>query len=79
MAVAGREYPPRSMKTRRLQNLITSNNSFKGYTLGGCRLLTKKDLIYICREESGVGPPVKLTEGVSLLWDNRFLVLLKKN
>ena len=42
MAVAGREYPPRRMKTRRLLNIILSNNNFKGYTLGGCRLLTKK-------------------------------------
>jgi tRNA(Ile)-lysidine synthase len=79
MSVAGRQYPPRSMKIRRLLDLIISNNNVKGYTLGGCRLLMKKDLIYVFREESGVGPSIQLTAGVRLLWDNRFSVLLKKN
>ena len=79
MAVAGRESPPRRMKTRRLLNIIVSNNNFKGYTLGGCRLLTKKDLIYVFREESAVGPSMQLYEGVRILWDDRFSVLLKKN
>jgi tRNA(Ile)-lysidine synthase len=79
MAVAGRAYPPRGARTQRLREAVTGTGPLSGRTLGGCRVLGQGELIYVCREAAQIGPPVRLIEGTTTLWDNRFAVSVTKN
>lgn len=79
MAVAGRPYPPRTERTRRLRQALTSTGLFRGHTLAGCRLIGHENLVYVCREAARIGPPVRLIAGATALWDNRFTASVTKN
>lgn len=79
MAVAGRTYPPRSDRTRRLREALANTGPVAGRTLGGCRLIGQENLIHVCREAARIGPPVRLVAGTTALWDNRFTVSVTKN
>lgn len=79
MAVAGRAYPPRGERTRRLQKILIGAASIPGNTLGGCQVVGHQNLLVVCREPARIGPPVGLTPGVETLWDNRFAVSVTKS
>ena len=79
MAVAGRVYPPRGERTRRLREAMVNTGGFSSRTLGGCRLIGHGNLVYVCRETARIGPPVRLITGVTVLWDSRFTVSVTKN
>lgn len=79
MAVAGRTYPPRSDRTRRLRDALAHPGPVSGRTLGGCRLIGRDNSIHVCREAARIGPPVRLTAGATVAWDNRFMVSVTKN
>ena len=79
MAVAGRPYPPRGDRTRRLRDAVATTGRIGGRTLGGCRLVGPENLIYVCREAARIGPPVRLMAGTPLVWDGRFTVSVTKN
>ena len=79
MAVAGRAYPPRGERTRRLREAMVNSGDFRSRTLGGCRLIGQQNLVYVCREPARVGPPVRLIEDATAVWDDRFSVSVTKN
>ena len=79
MTVAGRAYPPRGVRTRRLRAAMADTSGFRSRTLGGCRLIGHENLVYVCREPARVGPPVRLIAGATVVWDNRFSVSVTKN
>jgi hypothetical protein len=79
MAVAGRTYPPRSDRTRRLCEAMAKTGPIAGRTLGGCRLIGQENLFYVCREAARIGPPVRLVPGTVAVWDNRFTVPVTKS
>ncbi|MDH3739618.1 MAG: hypothetical protein OER92_10530, partial [Alphaproteobacteria bacterium] len=76
MAVAGRGYPPRGLRLRRLCEALLSGDAFTGRTLAGCRLIGQQNWVHVCREAARVGPPLTLTTGVTEVWDSRFSVLV---
>lgn len=80
--VAGRDYPPRGERTRRLAAIvadIAEVRQFTGSTLGGCRVIGHRGRLYMCRELAGVGPAVMPGVGAPALWDRRFLATVTKN
>ncbi|NNE82541.1 MAG: tRNA lysidine(34) synthetase TilS, partial [Alphaproteobacteria bacterium] len=79
MAVAGRSYPPRSVRTKRLAQIIAGGEVFSGHTLAGCRLVGHENAIHVCREAARIGPPVELMAGTTTVWDNRFRVSVTKS
>ncbi len=79
MAVAGRPYPPRGERTRRLRHAMTSGGHLRDRTLAGCRLIGSGDLVHVCREAARVGPPVRLRTGGEAVWDNRYSVSVTKS
>jgi len=79
MAVGGRAYPPRSERVHRLRAAVTGTSSMPGRTLGGCRLVERTGVVYVCREAAHVGPPVRLGAGTTGLWDGRFAVSVTKS
>lgn len=79
MAVAGRLYPPRGERTRRLRQAIVNTGRFRGRTLAGCRLIGHDNLVHVCREAALIGPPVRLTPMRAEVWDNRFTASVTKN
>jgi tRNA(Ile)-lysidine synthase len=79
MAVAGRSYPPRSVRTRRLGQILASGDAFSGHTLAGCRLVGRENAIHVCREAARIGPAIELIAGTTAVWDNRFTVSVTKN
>lgn len=79
MAVAGRSYPPRSVRTKRLAQIIASGDAFSGHTLAGCRLVGHENAIHVCREAARIGPAIELISGTTAVWDNRFKVSVTKN
>ena len=79
MAVAGRRYPPRGLRTRRLRDAVISADGFSGRTLAGCRLVEHQNSVHVCREPARIGSPINLVAGVRQVWDSRFLVSVTKN
>ncbi|MDA0654716.1 MAG: tRNA lysidine(34) synthetase TilS, partial [Proteobacteria bacterium] len=79
MAVAGRRYPPRTKRSRRLREAMMRTARFPGHTLAGGRLIGHENVVYVCREAARIGPPVGLTAGASTVWDNRFTASVTKS
>ncbi len=79
MAVAGRTYPPRGDRTRRLRGALAISGGFRSRTLGGCRLIGQEHWVHVCREPARIGAPLPLETGATDVWDNRFLVSVTKN
>lgn len=53
---AGRETPPRSENLARLAERLVSDKNFKGATLGGCRVIRRKESLIICPEGGQTDP-----------------------
>ncbi len=79
MAVAGRAYPPRRDRTRRLREALANTAEFSDRTLGGCRLIGHRNLVYVCREVARIAPALPLVNGAEGVWDNRFRVSVTKS
>jgi len=88
-AIAGAPYPPRGERLGRLRDRLAqaaaAGASWRGGTLGGCRILPAgrfgRGLWLVCREAAAMAPPAIIAlapeEGGgtrSYLWDGRFLV-----
>ena len=76
MAVGGAVYTPRLERLERLYDRLCAGLE-RGATLGGCRLLPRRDHLLVTREAASIAA-VELAPGDSLLWDGRFEVSLAR-
>ncbi|MBT6034915.1 MAG: tRNA lysidine(34) synthetase TilS, partial [Kordiimonadaceae bacterium] len=80
--VSGATYPPRHKKLEtlyeKLQGQDFQGQTFQGQTLAGSMIfMIGADEIIFAREVSAISKPAQITDGQTLLWDNRFLINLK--
>ncbi len=76
VAVSGAEYPPRLHRLERVHGELTSGALGQGRTLGGCRLLTRRQRILVAREPAAAAAPASAPPGTTLSWDGRFRIVL---
>lgn len=74
--VGGGDYAPRFARVQRLHARI-GRGLGRGATLGGCRILTRRDGLLIVREPAAA-EAVPVVPGQRLLWDGRFRVALAR-
>jgi len=74
ITVGGAEYGPRLESLERLYGRISAGLT-AGATLGGCRVLPRRDGLLVVREARNL-PVVRLDAGQRLLWDGRFDIAL---
>jgi tRNA(Ile)-lysidine synthase len=74
VTVAGAEHTPRLERLERLYHAL-SEGLAGGRTLGGCRVLPRRQGILVCREPAAVAPPVAAPPGRTTRWDGRFNVM----
>lgn len=70
--VGGGEYPPRLLRLERLYRDILAATLGQGRTLGGCRLLPRREGVLVCREPAALAAPVAIRPGAIVIWDGRF-------
>jgi tRNA(Ile)-lysidine synthase len=74
--VGGAEYPPRLERLERLYHRLRAGSLGGGQTLGGCRILSRRGAVVVCREPGGVGPAAAAPPGTRVTWDGRFRLAL---
>ena len=74
LCIGGGAYGPRSDRLRRLHGALTGDAFDTGRTLGGCRIVQRRQGILICREIRAAAEPATLEAGGSILWDERFVL-----
>lgn len=72
LCVSGDEHAPRGERLDRLLAELREPSSFRGRTLGGCRLLRWQGSLAICRELAAIAPTVPVGPTGSVRWDGRF-------
>ena len=70
--VGGGEYAPGSDRLERLHGALAEGSLRRGRTLGGCRILPRRDGVLICREPAAAAEESVLESGGSVRWDGRF-------
>jgi len=71
LAVSGAEHAPRGESLERLLTELRRPASFRGRTLGGCRILRWRGSLAICRELAAIAPSMPAANRLEL-WDGRF-------
>jgi tRNA(Ile)-lysidine synthase len=74
MAVGGLAYPPRGERVDRLFTAVRQRCLAGGRTLGGCRIVNRRDALLAVREPAAVGPEVPIPVAGTYSWDGRFAV-----
>lgn len=74
--VGGGAYPPRFVRLRRLYRAFTEDGLQNGRTLAGCRIVTRRGRILVCREAAAADHALALKPGHGGHWDGRFRVRL---
>ncbi len=69
-AVGGRVYPPRLARVERFWRALCEDRLAGGRTLGGCRIVPRRQGLLLCREPAAVSESVP-ARGTGL-WDGRF-------
>ena len=72
LCVSGDEHAPRGERLDRLLAELRQPASFRGRTLGGCRVLRWQGSLAICRELAAIASKVPVAPNGSQLWDGRF-------
>ena len=72
VAIGGRVYTPRLERLERLFAAVHEGTLGRGRTLGGCRILPRRDQLLVCREAATVEDVAAATGEV--VWDGRFRV-----
>lgn len=76
MAIGGGAYGPRLERLLRLHGQIAAGRLGAGATLGGCRIVSLKGRLLICRELAAVEAACALAAQAAQRWDGRFIVAL---
>jgi tRNA(Ile)-lysidine synthase len=71
LCVSGDEHAPRGERLDRLLAELRRPSTFRGRTLGGCRILNWQGSLAICRELAAIATPVPAPNGFQR-WDGRF-------
>lgn len=77
MAIGGGAYAPRQERLLRLHRQIAAGRLTTGATLGGCRIVSHKGRLLVCRELAAVGAACALAADLAMRWDGRFAVELR--
>jgi len=64
-------YPLRRERLGRLREALGAPT--RARTLGGCRFVPWRGRVVVLREVGRVAPPISLTPGMSVMWDQRFV------
>jgi tRNA(Ile)-lysidine synthase len=76
LAVGGGGYAPRLERLRRLYGRLAKGLG-RGATLGGCRILPRRNRLLIVREPAAA-PSVPVRPGEKLRWDSRFDIAVSR-
>ncbi len=74
LCVGGGVYPPRADRLARLHGALATGRLGAGRTLGGCRLVPRRDGLLVVREVAAAKDEAPLAGGGTALWDGRFVV-----
>lgn len=77
-ALGGREFGPPADKLERLLGEVVLAAPAKGGSLGGCRVVRRRDRFLVCRETRHLPPPLPVGGGESLVWDRRFRIVCER-
>lgn len=75
--VGGAVFAPRQARLISLHEALLAEEKPKDRTLGGCRVQCRGDTLLIVRE-TGRSPVVSLREGTGTIWDNRYVIELRR-
>ena len=76
-SIGGNLYPPKGIKVDKLLQTLKYEKIFKPKTLGGCKIVLKKQYILIFREAKRCQNTI-IRPGKTTFWDGRFFVKLGK-
>ncbi|MEX0808987.1 MAG: tRNA lysidine(34) synthetase TilS [Dongiaceae bacterium] len=76
LAIGGDAHPPRREGLERLLDRLRGSDRMPGRTLGGCRVLTWRGHVLICREAAALPPAMPIRPKAALVWDRRFRLRL---
>lgn len=74
--VGGEDYPPRLSGLERLYGEIAGTGLGQGRTLGGCRVVLRRQGVLVCREAVALQAPTPAPCGAIVIWDGRFRAML---
>lgn len=74
LCIGARDYAPPREKLHRLLGAIARGGPRSARTLGGCRILPRKEGVLVCREGRHPPRPVAAVAGRRLTWDGRFVI-----
>ena len=77
VCIGGAVYSPRRTRLVRLYDSLMVEDMPRDRTLGGCRILCRGNKLLIVREAGRI-PELRLQEGTNTLWDNRYLIDLRR-
>ncbi len=72
--IGGEDYPPRLAGLERLYGEIVGTGLGRGRTLGGCRVVPRRQGVLVCREAAALQAPAPC--GANVIWDGRFRAIL---
>jgi tRNA(Ile)-lysidine synthase len=76
-AIGAKGYPPRSEALEGLAFQIFGEDRGKARTLGGCIFSAYRGRLLVRREQRAIAGPERLTAGVPVRWDGRFLAVAR--
>lgn len=79
LCIGGPKYPPRTAKLESLHEKMKKaardgGSSWRGATLGRCRISACGPVFLICRESRNLPQPALVTDGEERVWDRRFRI-----
>lgn len=74
VTVGGGAYAPRWERLRHLCDRVRAGDIGGGMTLGGCRIMPRRDRIMVCREPAAAVEATPIGPGEAVWWDQRFQV-----
>ena len=77
--IGGEDYPPRLIALERLYGEVVGAGLGRGRTLGGCRVVPRRQGVLVCREAAALQAPVPAPSGAIVTWDGRFRARLARD